>query len=413
MNNDLVLYWNETAAELFNLHTNPGSDARRFAIVQIAINDAINTIRPPHDRYAYQGTVTPNASPEAAINSAAYNILYWAIGDIISYRDKLIFEELPPFPFDHAGAYQNILTRFDAKMNEIRDSHKKELGREIGMNAALAIIAWSERDTNYNNLKIRTNIPPDGTADNIFNGKYYTMPNATPPLNLTPDYNKLVVGFGDVKPFIISSPINFRRPLNYDRMNKDEVKDQGTLAYYNTLSPSEKDKIDYWSNLKQHIVWNNFSVSLIKSRVMNAEKTARLLAIIHVAMADGAICMFKDVYHFMHWRPVTALNHPPITPKWESYKATPRVPEFPSTFGILGGAVGEILEAEIPGNINIDLIHTYPNGTTTTLNYTSIMKAVEDNAVTKINCGWNFRETAIQSIAQGREIGAYVMAHMF
>ena len=97
----------------------------------------------------------------------------------------------------------------------------------------------------------------------------------------------------------------------------------------------------------------------------------------------------------------------PITnPKWTAYKPTPRVPEYPSTFGILCGAVGEILKSFFSDNINqINL--------SSKISYNKISDAVDDNAFLKIYCGWNFERTAIDSIKQGKLIGQYVLATQF
>ena len=50
--NDMVMYWNEKAAIILNEHTNPGADARAFAMIQIAVHDALNSIKPKYHTYA-------------------------------------------------------------------------------------------------------------------------------------------------------------------------------------------------------------------------------------------------------------------------------------------------------------------------------------------------------------------------
>jgi hypothetical protein len=49
--NDMVMYWNEKAALVLNVHTNPGADSRNFAIVEIAVHDALNSITPKYQSF--------------------------------------------------------------------------------------------------------------------------------------------------------------------------------------------------------------------------------------------------------------------------------------------------------------------------------------------------------------------------
>jgi hypothetical protein len=125
-------------------------------------------------------------------------------------------------------------------------------------------------------------------------------------------------------------------------------------------------------------------------------------------MADGAISMFEDVYHFYHWRPITALNKNNPIPKWEPLKRTPSVPEYPSTPAILGAATGNILQSIFSDTVSVNV----PTGPPT-INYITISQAVNDNAMTKINCGVNFRKSSEDSMIQGERIGRFVYENEF
>ena len=66
------MYWNEKAATLLNEHTNPGADARLFAMIEIAVHDALNSIKPKYQRYALINERQQMANPDATVASAAY-----------------------------------------------------------------------------------------------------------------------------------------------------------------------------------------------------------------------------------------------------------------------------------------------------------------------------------------------------
>ncbi|MCL6259838.1 hypothetical protein M3O96_12110 [Aquiflexum sp. TKW24L] len=396
MNRDLVLYWNEKAAQMLDFHSNPGSDARRMAIIHIGIHDALNSIKKKYDRYAFYGPLDSGASPEAAVNAAAKKMLLWARDEVGTSNNQI-------------PSTAQIIQWYDSKMIELQNNPKKERGRQIGEDAADGIIQKRKNDGHKDITPISAN-PPDGTLPGEFKADYYDAP--------PPPRNKFMTDFAmKVIPFVLN-PLDlgqFTQPLVSlvpSSVDLEEVKEKSTLNYItNSLSPAQKSVIEKWGNntdylnLRQHIIWNNFTIEIIKKQnpSFNAWDTARLLALIHTAMADGTISMFKDVYTHYRWRPVTAIKSIYNT-NWASFLPTPRVPEYPSLFGIAGGATGAILKEVFSNNINI----SYES-----IPYTSIDQAVQDNAETKIYCGWNFRDTINPSINQGKAIGEFVYNKAF
>ena len=387
---DLVLFWNEKAAKLLNFHSNPGHDTRRFAVVQIAIHDTLNCYKKKYDQYcnATSNLTIPagnwRASAWEAVNSAAAGVLKWAVQDIINYTN-------------------NPNYNLAQKVSEIENWYilKKRIDDPnavlVGNFWANAIIGIRNND-NIDQVKLVSPFP-DGTIPRKFRGDYYTFP---------PPEDKFMVNYSVVKPFVLTKHDQFRRDLSYSDSEQtsmiEEIELMGSKEYVSALPQEQIDKIEYWSPVEQHILWNNFARQIITSRNnLDAWDIARVFALIHTAMADGAIAMFGDLYHFYHWRPITAINlkyngNPISDPKWIPYKnydKTPRVPEYPSSFAVLGGATGEILEAIFPRKKNV------------------ISGAVDDNAFTKINCGWNFRKSAKESLKLGRNIGNYVLKYKF
>ena len=72
--NDMVLYWNDKTAIALNPGFTQPARTRVFARVQVAVHDALNSIKPKYQRYAYQGR-EQHAHPDAAVASAAYWML--------------------------------------------------------------------------------------------------------------------------------------------------------------------------------------------------------------------------------------------------------------------------------------------------------------------------------------------------
>ena len=72
--NNMVMYWNEKTSTVLGSAMIQPNRTRFFAIVQIAVHDALNSIKPKYERFALNER-EQFANPDAAVASAAY----WAI----------------------------------------------------------------------------------------------------------------------------------------------------------------------------------------------------------------------------------------------------------------------------------------------------------------------------------------------
>ena len=93
-------------------------------------------------------------------------------------------------------------------------------------------------------------------------------------------------------------------------------------------------------------------------------RTARLQALLNMAMADGFVVGWYQKRHFAFWRPVTAIRKAdtdgnPRTapdPSWMSLRPTPPLPDYPSTHSLLGGAAAEVLR-QFTGTERLPVLH--------------------------------------------------------
>jgi len=72
--NNMVMYWNDKVATVLGAGMPQPYRTRYFAIIQIAVHDALNNIKPKYESYSLDER-TKHADPNAAVASAAY----WAI----------------------------------------------------------------------------------------------------------------------------------------------------------------------------------------------------------------------------------------------------------------------------------------------------------------------------------------------
>src|SRR5215217_719840 len=138
--NDMVMYWNDKVATVLGVNMNQPTRTRYFAMIQIAVHDALNNIKPKYQRYALLNERTQFASPDAAVASAAY----WAIKGL---------NRQGSFPVD---------TWYNESLATIPDGERKELGKTLGKHAAEAIIANRANDGFTQVIQTSTTTPPDG-----------------------------------------------------------------------------------------------------------------------------------------------------------------------------------------------------------------------------------------------------------
>jgi hypothetical protein len=79
----MVIYWNDKATAVLGTVNPPPNQTRQFAMVQIAVHDALNAIKPKYESFALVTRREKDASPDAAIASAAY----WSLKGLFPSTD--------------------------------------------------------------------------------------------------------------------------------------------------------------------------------------------------------------------------------------------------------------------------------------------------------------------------------------
>ena len=408
--NDMVMYWNEKTATVLSVAMSQPARSRYFAMIQIAVHDALNSIKPRFECFALLNERNQFASPDAAVASAAY----WTIKGLGRQAN---------FPLD-AWLTESLAI--------IPEGESKELGKILGKKAADAIIANRAND-GFTQVIASAPTPADG----INAGEYRsTLPYSNPALNLP--HLKTVVNWGTVmRPFVIQSNNQFRPsgpyPVNTPEYanDYDESKTKGARVG-STRNESEETLSKFWSEIRSSIIWNNFTRKMIAGKKIDAWKTARLFALVHTVAADGTNAGLEAKYHFYNWRPETAIRSgdadgnpntigdpgwlPSATalantnPLMNAY--TPTVPEYPSSFAIFaGGAAGVIQSFFGTDEAAVDLESAGLPGTI--LHFSSIEQAATDNSFGVLYAGWYFRKAVVDVKEQGKRIAEYVFNNAF
>src|ERR1700744_4683343 len=92
---DAVITWNAnagTAAMKACMNADAGNDpfheSRMYAMMHIAIHDALNAINPKYQPYAYDKKADPGTSPDAAVAAAARDVLDKGFAELPAYLFK-------------------------------------------------------------------------------------------------------------------------------------------------------------------------------------------------------------------------------------------------------------------------------------------------------------------------------------
>lgn len=330
-----VVHWNEIALSTITADSSratPSASSLYVAIVQAAVYDAAMAIEKTHEPYAFSGYAAPGASLDAAVATAAHDVL-------VHY-----------FP-----ARQTTLdTAYAESLAGVPDGPPKDDGSSVGQRAALEIIARRAHDGRDASVPA----PADGTLP----GQW----RRTGPGNAVTPY------VAQVTPFLVESGEQFRpkgpRALTSKRYAEEFERTRLYGAKTGSLRNEEQTEIaTFWTEntVRQY---NRALRELARSRELSTADSARLFAMTALPGADAMITCWNTKYHFLAWRPVTAIReaaadgNPATTadPTWEPLSTTALHPEYVSGHACLTGATSRGLE-EFLGTDDIDLTMTFIN----------------------------------------------------
>ncbi|MEJ7675209.1 MAG: hypothetical protein WKF59_21515 [Chitinophagaceae bacterium] len=252
--NNMVMYWNDKVATVLSVGMPQPYRTRYFAIIQIAVHDALNNIKPKYKSYSLDER-TQNADPNAAVASAAY----WAIKGL---------NQQGSFPVDDW---------YNESLAFVPDGESEELGKTLGKHAAESIIANRAND-GFTQIIPASVTPPNGVNPGEYRSTV-TAVNYVPTQNLFPF--RLLPNWGTVmKPYVIESNQQFRPAgpyaINTNEYTADfnEVKTKGARVG-STRTAAEEKKLSSGVRTGPQLSGIIFVRKAIESKKMDAWKTAQ------------------------------------------------------------------------------------------------------------------------------------------
>ncbi|HZT56307.1 MAG TPA: vanadium-dependent haloperoxidase [Burkholderiaceae bacterium] len=377
---DAVTDWNARAAGFSvegRIHP-PHLATSMMASVQSAVFAATNAITKKYPASAMLDAA-PGASVDAAVAAASRGVL-------VKYAP---------------AAKEAIDRTYDAALASIADGAAKTAGIDVGERAAAAVLALRAGDLS---------LPADQYRPVTTAGTY--VPTVTPLATVWPQR----------KPWLMSSAAQFRPGPPPDLSSTIWARDYNEIkavgARNSTTRTAEQTAIAKFWEATGNPIYHSIVRSLADRPGRDITQNARLFAVVAQATDDALIAVMDAKYHYMFWRPLTAIRNGDIDgndaterdPSWTPLIDTPMHPEYPCAHCILAGSVGAVLKAEIGSGVPGTLTSTNYLPGIAPRSWTSVDAMVDEVKNARIYDGVHYRNSTEVGAAMGRQIGELAAA---
>jgi hypothetical protein len=374
---EAIVGWNDFAARtLLTAQIDPLNQSRILAMLHVAVHDALNAIRPRYASYTPGLGSVPHASAEAAMAATSRHVLI----ALLPSQQALIEAE-----------YQRALAG-------IGGGPRKDAGVWLGEAAGAAILARRAAD-GIDEVQQPVYVPGNQPGDYQF----------TPPFTFgsLPGWGRLARFGSPGAGATLDGPDPLTSPLYAADFAFTKAIGRSDSAF---RTPEQSEIAQFWYE-DSPIGWNRIARTVVGQRRLDAWETARVLALVNIAMADGFIAGFEGKYRFRFWRPITAIRAAatdgnPGTEAdatWEPFLVTPPVPDYPSTHTVLGAAAAEVLIALFGDREPYSMTSTSLPGVTR--RFKGFSGAAMENGASRVFAGIHFIRAVVDGYQQGRDVG--------
>lgn len=389
---DEITDWNATMLQVSASATPPTSPpvmVRVAAIVQSAVFDAVNGIE---RRYTHI-RVAPNAPRGASKRAAAVQAAYVILSKVYASQQATLDAKR--------------ITSLAGISSGAAAENSESIARGIAWGQSVADAIWAWRQTDGFN-----------TATSSYVGTLPGQWRPTPPGNGP----GVVPQLGTTTPFVIASPSQFRPAgppaLTSAQYTTDynEVKTMGSA----TSAARTADQTTYslfWNASTATYYWDTITTQLAAAHHLSFSETNRLLALVNLVMADAGIGCWEAKYHYVFWRPITAIRlgdtdgnaNTAVDLTWNALFGTPAHPDYPSGHSCVSGAAGAVLQNYFGDNTPFSIGSNVMVGTTRF--FPSLSSALVEIKNARIFAGIHFRAACDDGQALGIGVANYTLGH--
>jgi hypothetical protein len=411
-----VAQWNKIAED-----TVVGSGAFQaegfiyMAYASAAVYDAAVAIDGGLEPYGPPITASPGASVDCAVIEAAYRTV------------RYYFSSFPGLVANLDAYYLEALSNFGGCTTD------GGAGTAVGLQAANDIIALRTGDGRMTPIGVTSPFPTLAPGPGVW--------RLTPPFALpqTP-------WVGNVRPFVLLNLDQFLSdpPPSLESPEWVEAFDQ--IKAYGALNGSVRTDVQtfiakFWSaNVVRQ--YNRAGRDISDARGLGLLDTARLAAMVNLVGADALMSGLHAKYHYLFWRPVTAINGSldptavtndgfgpvpgyddgnPATAEqagWRPLLTTPNHPEYPAAHGVITSAMAEVFTSLLGTNqISLDIHGFDPAGPPGNLNAVRHFDMANDLRHEIIDArlwaGLHYHFSGVAGVVLGRKVANFDLSHAF
>ncbi len=383
-----VIHWNEIAQRVIIqvAKQTPTPSVIYMAYPQAAVYDAVLAIEGGYQPYKLNLKPRPGASVDAAVATAAHDVL-------VHY-----------FPDQKAA----LDTDYTTALAAIPDGTAKTDGLAVGQEAAAGIIADRQGDGLEADIGFKMPSPAPGV---------WQLPEGAKPN--APWVSKL-------RPFMLTRPDQFRPgppPALGSRewaQEFNEVREIGG-SDSKARTPEQTDTAQFWT-ANASGQYNTAYQKLIQEHGLDAVQAARLYAMTNLVGADALVGCWDAKYHYLFWRPFTSVAHVTIAenpnttgdPNWKPLLATPAHPEYPSAHGCYTMAQAQALATSLgTDQINIEVSSSVPNLKQPTHHFATVNDWISEVANARVWGGIHYRGSTTAGANLGDNVAKWTLARNF
>jgi hypothetical protein len=261
-----------------------------------------------------------------------------------------------------------------------------------------------------------SNVPPPTYSFGVNPGDYQSTP---PNFPRQPQF----IQWGNVTPFALRQAAQFRPgpPPALDSALYGRALNEVQMlgATVNSSATPEQMLIGkFWNGSIQNY-WNEIAQTATLAQHMNTFDTARVFALLNVALADSVIAFYDAKYQYNFWRPVTAIRSadPNVTPgampdgQWlpETTNTAPD-PSYPGAHAVISAAASEVLVATLKTDwISLDVTSEVMSGVAR--HFDSISDAEAEATRSRVYAGAHFTFDLVTGERLGRQVAEFVLEH--
>jgi hypothetical protein len=382
-----------------------------MAYVTAAVYDAAVAIEGGFEPYGPPITAPPGASIDCAVVEAAYRTL------------RYYFSSFPALVANLDAYYAEALSNLGGCTAD------GGAGTLVGQTAATDIIELRTDDGRMTPINVTSSFP--------------TLPPGPGVWRLTPPFAAPQTPWvGQMRPFVLQSLDQYLPDPPPSLQSLEWVEAFNETKAYGALNGSARTDeqtfiAKFWSaNVVRQ--YNRVVRDITDARGLGLLETARLAAMVNLIGADSLMATFNAKYHYLFWRPVTAIDPTAVTADgfgpvpgyddgnaataeqtgWRPLLTTPNHPEYPSAHGTITSAVAEVLTTFLGTNqINLDIHGFDPAGPPGNLNAVRHFDMPNDFRQEIIDArlwaGFHYRFSTVAGVVLGRQVANFDLRHAF